>query len=1051
MPAAQKWLTEIYENSAEGVSSAVTPELLPPSQLAWGKNIRTRGAKPGTRPSLKYMGTLPSGLVQGVSYFGVQGGMGVISIGGHIYRLRIGLNSATFEEIALPWFNSGIIKQVYMQQTVETLVIQDGQSNPILYDGSTAERSVPEDGGVPLGRQMAYGNGRLWVAINGKELVAGDIRSNVIGSELLFTETNYLSSGGTFFFPEGITGLNFIATTGTSDYGALLIFGRDTCDALRADITYRDLWAQTPGFITSVLRHTGCASHWSLAQVNQDLYWRDSAGGIRSIRSSLADESGAGNAPISREVSRLTDYDSQKLLPFCSTISFNNRLLMTSSPRLNKRGGITWGSLISLDFAPISTMRGKSFPSYDGQWDGINFTHLFQGQFNGRSRAFAVTLNDDNSNSLWEIMADGRGAIGDETIECSDGSSTNGITCSVEYGRRSFGISGVRKRLERCDVYLWAMRGDVDLSVYWRADNNQKWQSWGDAVEVCAKDGDPEVPGASTHVWRNLLPQQRPQIKTFTIPSNIDDITKYSLANGFEFQIRLVWTGQVHIYKTILHSQMLDGPAWAMRDLLTASCLYNDVTGNQVTYQVPVTPCPFIMITLQPQSVVVTLDSDEPVVAAVIFRQYDGPFVYPACMPSNGYDYYKTETVGGTNTVKAAPVAGDPHLRTCSLTDPPAAYGLVSTVWSGSHTYGMDCSESGSINAVLNRRGTLGAYDSPGVPGVTTNLTGASFDEVFAQLGAYRGIFLSGTYSEFGNDAEGTFARIFATQPTPGGFYPGSLGGAFGVIYCPGGSVTAILSNRVTVADLGVPEARSGGVGSAAQTQTTGDFDTGTRTHEGNYSEAEFTLSVDSTRDQITGNFTFSVTPTVGSPYTYYSAKDFAISGGTLVATVGFPMFPNAIIEMTAWAFSYQKSISEDFSSYDEADTITSLTSSQTWKYPIFYDAPAPNTDCWDDFEDFPEDQVSDQIELTITGHRWASSGTYSSVDYTTCFDDFEGYIAGDITSYAQGTGWVAAGTIAQVVYNSAWDDYESYAVGPITDYDYTSFNNFWVGDGSVG
>lgn len=594
MPAAQKWLTEIYENSAEGVSSAVTPELLPPSQLAWGKNIRTRGAKPGTRPSLKYMGTLPSGLVQGVSYFGVQGGMGVISIGGHIYRLRIGLNSATFEEIALPWFNSGIIKQVYMQQTVETLVIQDGQSNPILYDGSTAERSVPEDGGVPLGRQMAYGNGRLWVAINGKELVAGDIRSNVIGSELLFTETNYLSSGGTFFFPKGITGLNFIATTGTSDYGALLIFGNDTCDALRADITYRDLWAQTPGFITSVLRHTGCASHWSLAQVNQDLYWRDSAGGIRSIRSSLADESGAGNAPISREVSRLTDYDSQKLLPFCSTISFNNRLLMTSSPRLNKRGGITWGSLISLDFAPISTMRGKSFPSYDGQWDGINFTHLFQGQFNGRSRAFAVTLNDDNSNSLWEIMADGRGAIGDETIECSDGSSTNGITCSVEYGRRSFGINGVRKRLERCDVYLWAMRGDVDLSVYWRADNNQKWQSWGDAVEVCAKDGDPEVPGASTHVWRNLLPQQRPQIKTFTIPSNIDDITKYSLANGYEFQIRLVWTGQVHIYKTILHSTMLDDPAWAMRDLLTASCLYNDVSGNQVTYKVPVSPCPIL-------------------------------------------------------------------------------------------------------------------------------------------------------------------------------------------------------------------------------------------------------------------------------------------------------------------------------------------------------------------------------------------------------------------------------------------------------------------------
>lgn len=595
MPATPNWKTEVFENALDGVSSAVTPELIQPTQIAWGINTANRGAKPGTRPAIKFRCALPSGLVQGVSFFGVQGGMGVAQIDGRLYRLRINPASYAVEYIPLPWRNSAIIKQVYMQQTVESLVIQDGQSDPIIYNGSVAVRSEPFDGGVPRGTQMAYGNGRLWVAINEKELVAGDIRTGTIGSELQFTETDYLSGGGKLFFPRSITGLAFIATTGTSDYGALLVFGADYCESIRADITFRDLWAQTPGFVTNVLRHTGCASEWSLTEVNQDLYWRDANGGLRSIRSALADESGPGNSPISREVSRLTDYDSPQLLKFCSAISFNNRLICTSSPRLNDRGGVTWRDLIPLDFAPISTMRGKTLPAYDGQWQGINFTHLFQGQFINKSRAFAIAADDNGANSLWEIMPDGSGDLTDEYETCTDGSGVVDplpIQCVVEHARRSFGNPAIRKRLERCDVYLWDLEGDLDLSVYWRSDNNQKWLRWEETpIEVCATTSDPEVPGETVHVWKNLLPQQRPQIKTFTIPSEIDEITRYSLMTGFEFQIRLVWTGKTKIYKTVVHSTFLDDPPWAMRDVLSDECLDNNVTGNEIVYQIPSAPC----------------------------------------------------------------------------------------------------------------------------------------------------------------------------------------------------------------------------------------------------------------------------------------------------------------------------------------------------------------------------------------------------------------------------------------------------------------------------
>jgi len=61
MPVIPKWAPELFENSLDGVNSAVTHELIQPTQLAWGKNVINRGAKPGTRPSFKRLLTLPSG------------------------------------------------------------------------------------------------------------------------------------------------------------------------------------------------------------------------------------------------------------------------------------------------------------------------------------------------------------------------------------------------------------------------------------------------------------------------------------------------------------------------------------------------------------------------------------------------------------------------------------------------------------------------------------------------------------------------------------------------------------------------------------------------------------------------------------------------------------------------------------------------------------------------------------------------------------------------------------------------------------------------------
>jgi hypothetical protein len=577
------WLQVPFSTCPGGVSSAVAPELLPQSQFAWAMNCAIRGGKPHTRPPFVERLILPSGIHQGSCYFGVQNGMIVVSIQGLLYRVRVGANTASFscENIPLSFDNSGVLKQVWMQQTIESLVIQDGQSNAILYNGSIARRAASNE--VPRGTSMAYGNGRLWVAINQKELVAGDIRTRTPGSELKFTETNYLSGGGSLYFPRGITGLEFIPVTGAADFGTLIVFGRDYCESIRADVTSRDMWPQMAGFVTNVFRDIGCAGDWSIVQVNQDLYWRDSRGDIRSLANAISTNNSPGSTPISREVRRIVGFDSDQLLPWVSAIYFDNRLLMTASPYLNVSGGISFKDLVSLDFSPISTMQLKAAPAYDGTWTGIpGVAQIVTGEFDGINRAFAISSGEDGINRLWEIETDGRD---DVIISCGSGAETDfRIKSLIEYPSVNFGLQKERKRLERCDVWLSGVDGELDVTAFWRTDNTQKWTEW-DAVETCAKttDANREFP----HTWKNLLPEQRPQIKTFTIPDGVDAVTKYGLQVGFEFQMRLVITGKCQVEKMMIYATPLADPDYADRETLLQECIENDVTGNEIHYVIP--------------------------------------------------------------------------------------------------------------------------------------------------------------------------------------------------------------------------------------------------------------------------------------------------------------------------------------------------------------------------------------------------------------------------------------------------------------------------------
>lgn len=590
VPGTDAWDSEVFFAVTSGVNSAVDPDLIQPDQNAWMLNTAIRGGKAHTRPPIRSLGYLPEGLVQGAGYFSAQEGMIVISVSGRLYRLRIGERTFAVEPIPMGFHNSPRLKQAWFCETVGSLLVQDGQSDCLIYDGAGTVRADPATYGVPRGRQMAYGNGRLWVAVNGNQAVAGDIVTEQYQSELRFTETTYLAGGGTLSFPSGITGMAFSPMPNIAEYGPLIVFGLDYAKAVRADITSRDLWAQIPAFVSSVLQNIGAAGQSCITPVNQDLYWRDGLGGLRSLSSALVSESTAGSVPLSREVARITDFESASFLATSSSTYFDNRLLVLASPFINSEGGTSFKNIVSLDFAPISTMRAKAPPAYDGAWSGAQFTQLITGTFNGRERCFGISSDADGNNRFWEIHRRG--------IADASEVGESPIQAFLETPRRSFGQPKKKKKLARCDVYLSNIEDRVDLQVYWRPDYQQKWMQWSEAATACALMEDPAT--TEPHRWKNLLPQYRSQVKTFTIPTEIDPISKFAISTGFEFQIRVVWTGKTQISRVLLHATPLPDQGQADRELMPVECVFNDVTGNEIVYTIP--------IIIRPERVLTTED-----------------------------------------------------------------------------------------------------------------------------------------------------------------------------------------------------------------------------------------------------------------------------------------------------------------------------------------------------------------------------------------------------------------------------------------------------------
>lgn len=443
--------------------------------------------------------------------------------------------------------------QVWMEQAEDFLIIQDGQSAPIIYNGSAARRAADDE--VPTGTVMAYGLGRLWVA-RGREFIASDIVGGPSGTDLYskrdavlhFTENDYIAEGGAFLAPAEVTGMAFPSNLDTSlGQGELVVFTQGGAVTVNVPAS-RDDWKNLSIPLQRVsLKPYGATGQNNIVEVNGD-FWFRAKDGIRSFVMAQRQFGEWGNTPMSSEMSAILDAEDETLFHTVSGVLFDNRLLMTCVGQRDFDRGNYYMGLVALDFHLVSGMFERLPPAYDGLWTGVNILQVVAGDFRGVSRCFAFVLNDDREIEVWELT---KKDIVDRPASDLE------TRIKWEIIPRSMGFDDAGDSLKRlCAARVWAdkIRGVVQICAHYRPDQYKVWQEWECSTKRATKQwcvGEncvPQIP----------LEQHRTKIRFPQLLGPDDELSDGKPMNqGFEFQTKLVITGSCRIRRMRVKAEIV--------------------------------------------------------------------------------------------------------------------------------------------------------------------------------------------------------------------------------------------------------------------------------------------------------------------------------------------------------------------------------------------------------------------------------------------------------------------------------------------------------------
>jgi len=452
--------------------------------------------------------------------------------------------------------NNPLKKKNWSVQAENYWILQDNQSYPIIFDGSKAFRSDPAKNQVPVGNVMAYVQGRLAVALPGRQTYSvGDIvfgQSGTIVNDgrdaiLYFTENMYLNEGGDFVArvfgaPSNAGDILAMKTGNQSDtslgQGPMLVGTPNVVFSVNLPFD-RTIWKNLSNALQTANILIGPTGQDTTVPINTDVWYR-SLDGVRSYITAQRQFNGSwANTPMSSEVDDVLSADTEHWLEWGSGVLFDNRLLITVSPQQSANGYYHRG-LVALDFNLTSGMRKQGGgPAWEGTWTGLRILKIVAGLVNHTPRCFMYVLNNTSEIELWELTTD----------EKYDNTTTR-IQWQADLRSMNCGDSDAFKKLETARLIFTELSGQLDCTVTYRTDESPCWYDW-KSFTRCAKDKDCGPFTCAGPV--TYQPQSRWPVRLPMPPDTMDSITKRKRRTGFEFQLRLSLVGfsalrQIRIY-----------------------------------------------------------------------------------------------------------------------------------------------------------------------------------------------------------------------------------------------------------------------------------------------------------------------------------------------------------------------------------------------------------------------------------------------------------------------------------------------------------------------
>lgn len=553
------------------LQTEATPRGLPRSALAWLRNGVIRGGGISQRPGWsEIVPSVADGLYQGGFLYEPPGAHPylALAVSGELYKVECEAPFAVTKISNGPTANPPDAPLAYFCQAEEFLIVQAGDAAalPVFWDGATIRRSNGLTGlitganisEIPAAMCMVYYGGRLWYARD-RIYTAGDIVRGPSGtapfgrrdSVLRVTENPLAIGGDGFAVPTSagnIRALTYPANIDTSlGQGPLLIGTRKAIYSLNIPVTRTDWTAMRDSQPQQVIAQVrwGPVGDRCVTHVNGDVFYQTLEPGIRSLAFARRNYGQWANAPLSKNVDKILRQSDRSLLRYSSGINFDNRLWQTALPE-QTASGVIHKAIVPMDFDPLSSLEEQLPPVWEGHYEGLRILQLFEGDFGGLQRAFAVVLSDANHIQVWELSRGNLFENGDNRIEMSV--ETPAFTWPSTIGEMDL------KRLVGGEIHFDQVYGQSEVVVEYRPDYAPCWIFW-HTFKVCSARTSEEDsfemdypvqtfrPGyLSPAVFPN--PPAPCQISTLR-PSNI----------GTQFQIRVTVLGRLRIRSVYLYAE----------------------------------------------------------------------------------------------------------------------------------------------------------------------------------------------------------------------------------------------------------------------------------------------------------------------------------------------------------------------------------------------------------------------------------------------------------------------------------------------------------------